>query len=259
MVNFQDIAVFILATTRTNGRYKQDYPTYFESRIVPIRETWGQLFPSLYFVFGANKADYNFLNQQCRSNENNRKLLSRDKTIPLQNVVTPYTCPIYEVESHYKTGDSNDKSKLQSQALLYEFNALWTGNCTGEYFGYGPTCRCQESMRYFYTDPSFKSKEWFIFMDDDIYFRPYALQSMLSTLSSNKAIKVDGPLAVVSASKYRAFQFSKRGPSNSTDEEHSCRNSNVYDFPLAQPAIMNRYSIVYTMYTVVRYSYYTVY
>jgi hypothetical protein len=53
-------------------------------------------------------------------------------------------------------------------------------NETGEYYGLGPTCRCQETMRYYYyLNDIHKSFDWFIFMDDDIYIRPYSLLSFL--------------------------------------------------------------------------------
>jgi hypothetical protein len=249
MVSFSDVAIFILATTRTNGRHKQDYATYLESRIVPIRESWGQFFPHLYFVFGTNKFDHDFLTQQCTTQKAGRQLAARDRQIPSENVAHLYSCPIYEVEAHYKTSqdvtvDLAVTKESSTSTPLYEFNALWTGNCTGEYFGYGPTCRCQESMRYFNHDPVLQKKEWFIFMDDDIYYRPYALVSLLSSLSEDKQrAGSNAPIALVASNRYRSFQFSKSGPKNDTAKaSHRCKDSPAYEFAIAQPAILNRYA-----------------
>lgn len=261
MVSFNDVAVFILATTRTNGRYKQDYPTYFESRIVPIRETWGQYFPQLYFVFGASKHDQNFLTQQCRSHasadgKESRRLAAGKSHVQLEDTRTLYSCPVYELDSHYLSRVSSSNDTLRNptinkqHSMLYDFNALWTGNCTGDYFGAGPTCRCQEAMRYFLHEPSMQKNEWFIFMDDDILFRPFSLLSMLteltngvggSTYSTKETAGTQGTkIALVAPTKHRGFEFSKRGIKEGSTEVHRCRNSSAYEFPLAQPAIINR-------------------
>lgn len=274
MVSFSDIAIFILATTRKNARHKQDHATYFESRIIPIRETWGQYFPSLYFTFGTNKLDFDFLHQQCRESSDGesggsnggdsgrgRRLLMRDMQVPPQNTTLLFTCPIYKIEAHYREKDTPTSfpigQAIQNQPLLYEFNALWTGNCTGEYFGYGPTCRCQESMRIFNSHPTFQSKKWFIFMDDDIYYRPFSLAALLNEIATNA--QNERAMALVASNRYRSFQFSKRGPAGQKITQsppmsatdllprareapllHNCRDSPAYNFPIAQPAIINR-------------------
>lgn len=256
MVNFTDIAVFILATTEKNGKYHQDYPTYLESRIVPIRETWGQYFPVMNFVFGTNKKDYDFLSEQCREVIHasepasiNRRLKAKSEQRQSENRVIQFKCPIYEMESHYglstRTDTSNAsftnpmKTQYMTSTLLYEFDALFVANCTGEYFGIGPTCRCQESMRFFNQDASMQKAEWFIFMDDDIHFRPHALQTMLTGLSDGTNTNIthtDQGLALVGTNNYRTFEFSKKDP------PHSClKNITAFSFPFAQPAIINRY------------------
>ncbi len=67
MIDFSSIAIFILATTALNTRFSpQEYKTYYESRILPIHETWGSFFPHIYFVFGTNTFDYQFLKQRCQ-------------------------------------------------------------------------------------------------------------------------------------------------------------------------------------------------
>jgi hypothetical protein len=274
MVSFESIAIFILATTKTNGRHKQDYPTYFESRIVPIRETWGQYFPNLYFVFGTNKFDYDFLTQQCKLVEEEkvsqqggkpvRNLLARTQQIASENVMHRYRCPIYGMESYYRSNKYSNITAVEgeSSSILYEFNALWTGNCTGEYFGIGPTCRCQEAMRYFNYNPSLASVEWFAFMDDDIHFRPYSMLGLLDSLTNPaRGQQATGKpastlTALVSSNAYRSFEFSRKAGArtpinlqnthgkgfshNHTTSLHNCRNSSVYNFPIAQPAIINR-------------------
>lgn len=246
MVNFENIAIFILATTATNGKYKQDYSTYLESRIIPIRETWGQYFPSMHFVFGTNKKDLDFLTQQCRLVEptsSTRQLKARSDQVEHENKTVQYKCPIYEIESHYRSLATNNTNinmaDMKSNSLLFEFNALYTANCTGTYFGLGPTCRCQESMRFYNQDLSMKQAEWFMFMDDDIHVRPFALQSMLTeienTTSSSQVISSEKGMALVGSNRYRSFDFSKKSP------PHSCRESIAYEFSFAQPAIINRY------------------
>jgi len=245
MVNFENIAIFILATTATNGKYKQDYPTYLESRIIPIRETWGQYFPSMHFVFGTNKKDRDFLTQQCRLLEQttpNRRLKVRSEQVVQENKAVQYKCPIYEIESHYQSlatnGTNPNMAAMKASSLLFEFNALYTANCTGNYFGMGPTCRCQESMRFYNQDSSMKQAEWFMFMDDDIHVRPFALQAMLTGLSNqptnSTSISIQHGVALVGSNRYRSFDFSRKSP------PHSCRESIAYEFPFAQPAIINR-------------------
>ena len=137
--------------------------TYWESRIVPISTTWGSLFrdidnqSNLYFVFGTNEFDYRFLNnddKRCRTvaSINNsstyRSLLAHTPQMDLENKVTEYSCRIFSHEHKYPTNDHNEMVRI-----------LWMGNCTGEYFGIGPVCRCQEAMRYFYNN-LMHSHEW---------------------------------------------------------------------------------------------------
>ena len=250
MINFENIAIFILATTATNGKYKQDYPTYLESRIIPIRETWGQYFPSMHFVFGSNKKDHDFLTQQCRLVEQptpSRQLKVRSDQVAHENKAVQYKCPIYEIESHYQSlatnGTNPNVAAMKSSSLLFEFNALYTANCTGNYFGMGPTCRCQESMRFYNQDSSMKHAEWFMFMDDDIHVRPFALQAMLTGLSNplfttntnTPSVSNGNGMALVGSNRYRSFDFSRKFP------PHSCRESIAYEFSFAQPAIISRY------------------
>jgi hypothetical protein len=173
-MTFSGVAIFILATTRDKN---------FSGRLLQIMDTWGSFFPHLYFVFGTNVYDFNFLEEKCLLVSDRRNLIARDLQRPAQNTTSLYKC------------DSR-------------FNYLFTGNCTGEYFGIGPTCRCQEAMRYFYTSPSLAHTSWFIFIDDDIYFRPYALREFLFPTYDRAKITNDSvnPAAIVAANTYRSFR-----------------------------------------------------
>eukprot|EP01032_Pedospumella_encystans_P017483 gene17483-19920_t len=203
----------------------------------------------MHFVFGSNKKDRDFLTQQCRLVEQstpNRQLKVRSDQVAHENKAVQYKCPIYEIESHYQSlatnGTNPNVAAMKSSSLLFEFNALYTANCTGNYFGMGPTCRCQESMRFYNQDSSMKRAEWFMFMDDDIHVRPFALQAMLTGLSnplfatntSTLSASNDNGMALVGSNRYRSFDFSRKSP------PHSCRESIAYEFPFAQPAIINR-------------------
>ena len=329
MVNFEDVAVFLLATTRPNGRpgSQQTYPTYYESRILPIRETWGAYFPHLYFVFGTNKFDYEFLTKRCHivdhdignegsgdmdegagisrnsarggfetsdlissserdtlspiptnttdkadttsASSSHRRLLAREPQTSTKHSTEVYSCPVSKTEVEQQrrrrneafseasdlrslsstpdtaaaapppppppplppsttSGSFSSASKVASSSRsgrgetlhgagtsdasdepggadpVFEWRALWVGNCTGEYFGIGPTCRCQEALRFFSRPPSAgnpwnrgtrgnplyqqqqqQEPEWFVFIDDDMHFRPYSLVSLLHGVSAS--------------------------------------------------------------------------
>jgi hypothetical protein len=153
---------------------------------------------------------------------------------------------------------------------------LFTANCTGEYFGMGPTCRCQEAMRYFLSQSNSKTKsnnqqelqhtvnamgnkfenvEWFLFMDDDVYLRPFALISLLRTLTSNRnhtsdllnkehkqqAIDIasrNQPIAMVSAQFFHGPMIRpKQGSATAKDK---CRSLLSVDYCFAQPALLNK-------------------
>lgn len=266
MLNFSSIAIFILATTKPNmGGNQQDYATYFESRLLPIASTWGSLFPHFYFVMGTNKFDYKFVTSKCRLSENSfvdgkkrrRRLAPHTPQTVSRNAIEKYECSMSEEERRLHQMNRNLSSPSPSSSLpLYskatKFNVLFTANCTGEYFGLGPTCRCQESLRYFSNEPTVQSVEWFLFLDDDTYIRPYALLSMLESLSNNnnnnnnnlnsdssnnnnQIILGSEPLAMVAPANFRSFDYSRvwKGIAN-------CAVSGVHEFLMAQPALLNR-------------------
>lgn len=151
MVAYDNIAIFILATTLRNS---------IVNRIVPIASTWGADFPYLYFVMGTNDIDKQFLDRQCSPyRELGHRSLANAKQVPHRNELLEYRCP------------APPASDLQ---------VLFTANCTGTYFGLGPTCRCEESMRFFTTAPRFRRTEWFMFIDDDLFVRSAPFNSFLS-------------------------------------------------------------------------------
>eukprot|EP01038_Epipyxis_sp_PR26KG_P008126 gene8126-11004_t len=273
MVNISSIAIFILATTKQNSIHEQDFRSYFESRILPISNTWGLLFPHLYFVLGTNKFDMDFVDKRCSvqklESRRSRILIPRAIQTPIKNQIEEYCC--YR-ESQYEgfsklsyrsnnKNSSNDESKTcfgsntSSASSLSKHNnnyhnhhynecikVLRVGNCTGEYFGSGPTCRCQESMRYFLAQIKPESFQWFLFLDDDVYIRPYSLLSFLENIyyyndSSNvNTINNNLPIAFVSTSTNRGFSFSKKPLEFNVD----CSVGNVHEFSLAQPALLNK-------------------
>lgn len=286
------IAFFILGTTKPFT----DRSSY-ESRIIPIRETWGKSLEHLYFVMGTNAFDYYFLKQRCRLtgtypevkerppsdfiDESNmkyqrgrrRKLIPRVKQVDSQNVTLEYVC---NYGSNYKLmPEFEDRIKFSQElpatmkwiapeATNKQLDVLMVHNCTGEYFGRGPTCRCQESMRYYnhHSRPGgkFEKVEWFAFIDDDLYVRPYSLLSLLqsrfATISGgpdmNMKEVVDwchDPAVVISIRNTRTFEFSRRW--NRT--LHQCYgkggfrgrfnwkdHGGTHALYIAMPAIMNR-------------------
>ena len=221
MVSFNDICIFVLSTTK----HFQGISVW-QSRVEPIVETWGSLLPSdsLYFIMGTNVFDQQFLHHNC-STENHKTLISHDHRILKAH--TPQTSPVNSMDL-YTCPSRNSNQKV---------SVAWSGNCTGEYFGIGPTCRCQEAMRYFYynsyTDKKTK-RNWFIFIDDDIYIRPYALTSFLEQY---EIIYGARPAAFIPSSyMMRGFKFSNRWNKN----KHRC---DEHEFNLAQPIIMNRAAV----------------
>lgn len=146
-MGFDSIAIFILATTLRNS---------VRNRIVPTVSTWGKEFGHLYFVMGTNVKDKQFLDMNCDLNTSGRKL-GAPQTRP-EDKLLEYTCK----------GDNSNR-----------INILFTANCTGNYFGLGPTCRCEESIRFYSNSPRFKQTKWFMFIDDDLYIRPRPLISLL--------------------------------------------------------------------------------
>jgi hypothetical protein len=179
------IAIFILATTKKNGKpgTMQTYPTYFESRMLPIANTYGTQFnnatsTNLFFVFGTNKYDNDFLQRRCYevegpswsafslssssspdSSHRRRSLKAHVEQTPSRDRLETHKCPIRRTETY--TFQKQKRLPYQSQSAAVptiiendrNITILRAANCTGEYFGIGPTCRCQEMLRYFLQSP----------------------------------------------------------------------------------------------------------
>lgn len=226
--DFESIAIFILATTRT----EPNRPTSsLSSRILPLIQTWGGHFSSTYFVFGTNEVDYQYVqspscvlsdDKRGSSNSSRRRLRASSLQVPSRNAADLYSC--------HQDG--------------VDLKILFVGNCTGEYFGYGPVCRCQESMRYYLDSPQLTQHEWFAFMDDDLYFRPYSLVAMLAGVKQARSRRREGDIyALISSQAYRSFQFSSRWRVRAKAEAaggYNCKVPSAHNFPVAMPAFMNR-------------------
>lgn len=260
-----ELAIFILATTRPFQKESS-----WDSRIVPIFRTWGREIEHLYFVFGTNQFDHDFLSKNCQNVERNgvsyainqpfpfdqqqkhRSLVASFKQTNAENKTVLYRCsdvisankPYADQaisNSNASPKSSYNSKKKDSNANGYAtesryLNALWTGNCTGEYFGFGPTCRCQESLRYLYYSHKFKDVTWFAFMDDDVYVRPPSLLAMLNQFPSNSKPN-SSAVALISSSIYRGFGFSKFWPKLANV---NCKVDGVHSYAIAMPGIINR-------------------
>ena len=247
------LAIFILATSRS---FQQT--SSFESRLKPIARSWGSMIPHLYMVFGTNVFDDSFLKSSCQ-------LLASHGDSGSYNISDSNRRHLYA---------SAPQTTSVNRTDLYEceqgIKVLYIGNCTGEYFGMGPTCRCQEAMRYFMINqqkdststseiPTLGNVRWFAFMDDDLYIRPYSLLAMTQRMeshdqfrqhfmhnggtdSSSTSISGSNGVVLVSTSTSRGFGFSKRhglfdhdlGRANL---DHTCRQ---HKFPICMPAIIHR-------------------
>jgi hypothetical protein len=306
LLDFSSITIFILATTTQNSRIEpQDYKTYYESRILPITETWGSFFPNLFFVFGTNQFDYQFLTTRCvpesssllnlhatheihgqkpkkkatnkgkvsKSQKKNstlsvkekeitgrRKLIARTSQMKSKNVTILFNCLPVEGEGKWRKlkniseipsslasnmeekADFESFQSFQIQRSQKGWKALYIGNCTGEYFGAGPTCRCQETLRFYlnHLNGHFKSSKWMIFMDDDVYYRPFSLQSFLSSITTKQIWDKTENEAIALISSDMKHEFTRFKDSRYSNATLICKKlfqSSVY---LAQPAMLNR-------------------
>ena len=223
-----------------------------------------------------------------------------------------YSKYVPSMPMHAGAGDTDTAKKAEAEEAVRApkpktMNVLFTANCTGEYFGYGPACRFQEALR-FYTYHKQRNKlikdgfghlgsgsesgmgggsasnailkkqksllfgntKWFIFIDDDLYIRPYSLQVVLNSLGylgkhathagkgpysptdkeytkgwERAVTTANGgglgpdyttsePVALLDAEKSPSFKFSKRWV-----DVASCNVGGVHNIYLAMPAILN--------------------
>jgi hypothetical protein len=133
----------MLATTaKTQG------VSAYDSRIAPIMQTWGAYFPHLYFVFGTNVFDYKFLDSKCTVRSESGDGISDKKPGPSSAGLvhrrlvphTPQTKPkdswtLYDCPYNHYIDTSNSSVYTQGSGETQTLQALWIGNCTGEYFG----------------------------------------------------------------------------------------------------------------------------
>lgn len=211
---FNTIAVFVLANTGSyKPRTENRYYSYLNRRLIPMADTWGRFFPYLYFVLGTNLYDWKFITQYCNmTSSHHRSLIARTPQRSSENKIISYRCTPPGLRSEH-------------------MRILWVGNCTGEYFGIGPTCRCQEAMRYYLNSLELLNQtNWFMFIDDDVYFRPYALIGMLANLSFKDSIQI------VSSRYPNSLSFAHRW--NKT--KYQCYPSEYIRFTWAQPSILSR-------------------
>lgn len=117
VLDFSQVAIFILSTTVINRHAKQEYPTYYESRLLPLRETWTSFFPHTYFVFGTNNFDYMFLQRRCRTQQgqngrNRRRLAPNHKQeLPRQESEVYYCDPASTEGKWHIKKSLEDRSK----------------------------------------------------------------------------------------------------------------------------------------------------
>lgn len=195
------ISVIILATSLEVTKQGEQY-SYFFRRALPMKSTWASLF-DLELAFGTNVFDNEFLLKHCAGLR--RRL----------RVTAPQTPPRDTIES-YECDEG--------------LRVLYFANCTGEYMGAGPVCRCQEAIRYWQQSPRFKDTRWFAFMDDDVYLRPWPLVGLLSGFDDAQ------PAAFVGA-------HGNRGLALTRDRWKQCGELCAFRFPWAQPAILSRGAI----------------
>ena len=231
MAFVRNVTVFVLATT-----------ALFQ-RIEDIQKTWGSVFQDLFFVMGTNRRDYHFLmnRSSCVENGNGNNVSWRHRR---------RLAKVYRAGKQTNPRDSLELYKCQLRDVgLY--NILYAGNCTGEYYGIGPTCRCQAAMRFFIANVNlmFRHSQWFIFSDDDVYIRPFAVQKLLEyvniiSLPSNE------PIALVQGTTNRGFHFSHIAALKSNDNACCsnpnllCRLKSTFAFGFAQPAFLNRNALM---------------
>jgi hypothetical protein len=218
MLGLNEIVVFVLATNR--GRDSGHFVSQFESRLKPLYESWGHLFPYFFGIMGNNAQDRKFLTTKCLLEA---KALIKSKNT-LQNDIQydidldMYGCPV-----------SEDKNYV---------NVLRTNQCNGAYFGAGPTCRAETSLLLFLYWDYLAPCKWFLFADDDIYIRPFALTSFFNVPQLKlRESGYETSLVCLFTNVPRGFSYAKRR------HHHNCSDINKHGFYFAQPAILSRRAV----------------
>ena len=242
-----DIAIFVLATTKL-----LNFQSSWDTRVVPIYQTWGKNLEHLYFTMGTNVFDKIFLDTQCMTilqqqhnvsrgvgtGEIGRRILrARTQQTFKRNRLIEYKC-----SENLRASNRNIFLKgmyLNPNPNTGQITVLFAANCTGEYFGEGPSCRLQESIRHFIYDPKFLEVKWFGFIDDDVYLRPYVLSNLLKMFHLNDGSKDGGDVALLYSMDEPGLQFSTRWSPSS----HNCNISGMHTFPYAMPCVINRKAV----------------
>lgn len=129
MLGFESIAIFMLATV---GRDVENY----QARIAPLVDGWGAYFPHLHFVFGRNIYDKRFLDRECRLIPESDVPLTHKQTHP--QTETQATSIRQLVARYAQTPVRHKMLTYQCKtAAGNKFFGLFSGNCTGEYYGIG--------------------------------------------------------------------------------------------------------------------------
>ncbi len=227
-----EIAVHVLATVKhqrfRQGRGEYDY---FDERLLAGAQTWGRDFPSLTYSLGVGNG---------AGDAEAAKLFGAGRH---GDVLCRPAGPA-RAAAAAAAGDEPDAASLPRRVLCAPgggarpFAVLQFPNCSGEYYGArGPCCRCQESMRWVLPLLAGASNasaaaaaedwaaaddetaaaaaaasagppgsyKWFVFADDDVYFRAPALVAMLSRLDAAR------PLALTAAHALRGFAPGMKG------------------------------------------------
>lgn len=245
----------------------------------------------------AYKASFGISREGETADNGGRRLIARTPQTPHENLTRQFECDyskdlshwVYIDNSHLVAGSPEraQKEAQQEEAMQRHFEkerhslqVLYVGNCTGEYFGIGPACRYQETARYFLShadlrpvpsgsirpkshEGKFRHVEWFLFVDDDLYVRPFSLLSILHSLpkkhsgesavarmkgrpgyiessSSDRQrqcdnVALDYPLAILAPLFQRSFRFSQRWDR----KVHKCEEA-AHNLHIAMPALINR-------------------
>lgn len=130
MLSYEDVAVFILGTTAFfRGQ------SSFDARIIPAYRTWGHTLPYLYYVFGNSPKDRKFLvHRGC-------EILPNDRTLSAGN------------NSHLSNERGNKYINIEmlecyAEESIRPLKIIRFLDCSGGYYGDGPTCRCDEIISY---------------------------------------------------------------------------------------------------------------
>jgi len=203
-LNASAVSIIVLATSMQKpGKEGRARYSYFYDRAVPMKTTWARDF-EVELAFGTNVFDDEFLTAECEGLGAARRLRVTHPQVPPRDAIESFACASIRV--------------------------LYLANCTGEYMGAGPVCRCQESIRYWLRSARFARTKWFVFMDDDVYFRPYALLGLLAGF--NESV----PMAFVGAHGLRGLSLTR-------DRWKACGELCAFRFGWAQPAILSRGAI----------------